>query len=133
MVSEAEEGGKRGEGAALMAVTEGRIQREGVGSAGTRSRESGRLAMVVVVVPTGRKQKGQIMAAAEVLVEGKQRREGTAAVASTLLMCWAARSTCVGAGRRARGCLWPFRSAGGCPSWCRPRAPLLRGGSELPC
>ena len=72
MVSEAEEGGKRGEGAALMAVTKGRTWREGVGSAGTRSRESGRLAVVAVAVPTGRKLEGQGTAVAVVLEGGKQ-------------------------------------------------------------
>ena len=70
MAVEAEEGGKRGEGAALTAVTKGRMRREEVGSAGTRSRESGRLAVVAVAVPTGRKQKGQGMAAVAVVLKG---------------------------------------------------------------
>ena len=110
MAVEAEEGGKRGEGEALMAVTKGRKQRER-GAMVTVQDGRHRREVKAVAAPKGR----------------KRMRQGMGAAASTWPMCWAARSTCVGAGQRARGCLWPFRSAGGCPSsWCRPRE-----GSEL--
>ena len=72
MAEEAEEGGKRGEGAALMSVTKGRTWREEVGSAGTRSRESGRLVVVAVAGLKVRKQKGQGTAVAVVLEGGEQ-------------------------------------------------------------
>ena len=70
MAEEAEEGGTRGEGAALMSVTKGRTWREEVGSAGTRSRESGRLVVVAVAGLKVRKQKGQGMAAVAVVLKG---------------------------------------------------------------